>query len=439
LKKIITIGLLFFLAASSPVNAYDFGAAGYIAAIGATAIGVAAFVGAAPALATLAIASAVMGITFDKTESTGSVIVAQISPSAKFETPSGWTAPTSGQSQPSPPASQPSSLEYKISGFVGGDIFAASASAVCASAVGKTMTPYTVASTVFNAFSLSCELKDSSGWSFASASIVEVTRCPVGYTASGDSCSLSQPNLVMKPADGACGIQRIANSFSADTQDPDCAIMPASVSVSPSTITQTRPDGSQKSVTINADGSVTATDSKPDTSSNTTQTNTTQVSAPDASGNSQVSGQGTGSTNGIGTANTGTPTPGFDKTGLATETTLGGIKSDTGAIKDALTGAGSDSSMSGEKSAFGSALDGLIGMFSDEGSRSEGGLSEGFDMGGYLPTQCGCTPLTMTIMGHSASYDWCAPIAIFKSVFSWVLGLMTAWYVFTLFRLGGSK
>lgn len=185
------------------------------------------------------------------------------------------------------------------------------------------------------------------------------------------------------------------------------------------------------------DGGVTVTESRPNPVNNTTETNTTIFSAPNASGEVTVTGQGSGLTSGIGAANTGIPA--FDKSGLATEATLTGIKSDTGAIKDALTGQGVDSSLGAEKSAFGSALDALTGLFADEPGKDAGGLSEGFNFGGYMPAQCGCTPLTMTIMGHTASYDWCAPISTIKSALAWVVGILAAWYCLGLFRVGGAK
>lgn len=430
MKKYLLIIPLFFLAAPSAI-AYDFGAAGYIAAIGATAIGVAAFVGSAPALATLAIGAAVMGITFDRTESTGSPLVVQVSPSAQLATPEGWTPPAAGQSKPTPPAQKPAKLVYKV-GQHEGETPTAACVAAWANVTNSPGWSY-----AYNT-ATHCYGSSPSSASYSVSAISQAFSCSAGYTLSGTTCLINNPDLVEKPSDGVCGITRVGNSFSTDAQDPDCATLPASTSVQPNSITQTKPDGSQKSVTINSDGSVTATDSRPDIATNTTQTNTTQLAAPNASGVSNVSGQGTGATNGIGSSNSGAPVPTFDKTGLATEGTLAGIKSDTGAIKDALTNSGNvDGSLSAEKSAFDSAADVLAGMFSSEGSTTSG-IEDDFSFGGFMPAQCGCEPLSMTFRGHSASFDWCAPMETMKSAFAWLVGLLTAFYVLSLFRVGAN-
>lgn len=438
MKKYLLIIPLFFLAAPSAI-AYDFGAAGYIAAIGATAIGVAAVVGAAPALATLAIGAGVMGITFDKTEATGSPLVVQVSPSAKMATPEGWTAPAAGQSQPTPPAS--AAQAFKANGCDG--------TGASVDAVAQACVAINIANQNYPAGSAFAYCEPNygvPGWAcyatrpgMSNAGFNVYAQCPTGYTANGSSCDLTTPTDVQKPSDGACGITRVGNSFSADAQDPDCSTLPATTSIQPNTITQTKPDGSQKSVTINGDGSVTATDSRPDAATNTTQVNTTQLGAPDATGVAKVSGQGSGATNGTGSANSGAPVPTFDKTGLATETTLGGIKSDTGVIKDALTNSGNvDGSLTAEKSALDAAVDSVSALFTAEPSKSSG-IDNDFSISGVLPAQCGCTPLTMTFHGKTASFDWCTPMATMKNALAWVIGLFTAFYLIFLFRVGGGK
>lgn len=436
---------MFFLAAPSAI-AYDFGAAGYIAAIGATAIGVAAFAGAAPALATLAIGSAIMGITFDKTETTGSPLVVQVSPGAQLQTPDGWTPPASGQSKPTPPATASSSICYKGANNVcHSDAMAAANSKLqllrtqneCSSASTLEFCPTVITGTSESEFQWNATTNSPN---YANFSDQKIEQCATGYTSAGSGiCNLTSPNDVMKPSDGACGITRVGNSFSTDLQDPDCSNIPATAAVTPNSITQTKLDGSQKSVTINPDGSVTATDSRPDPATNTTQTNTTQIAVPNSSGIAAVSGQGTGATNGTGSSNTGTPVPTFDKSGLATEGTLAGIKSDTGAIKDSLTNSGNvDGSLTAEKSALDAAMDGVAGLFTSEPSKSSG-IDNDFSISGILPAQCGCTPLTMTFHGKTASFDWCTPMATMKNALAWVIGLFTAFYLISLFRVGGGK
>lgn len=427
MKKYLLIIPLFFLAAPSAI-AYDFGAAGYIAAIGATAIGVAAFAGAAPALATLAIGSAIMGITFDQTETTSAPLVVQVSPAAKLATPEGWTPPAGASSNPTPPTTGAAPTTQYRAGNTGN--YFPTADQACASQYSGS--PALTAGAGGQCLQNGEYAGNSFSWSAA-------LRCAAGYTLSGSTCTLSDAPSVKKPSDGACGIKRVGNSFSTDLQDPDCATLPAGASVAPNSVTQTKPDGSQKSVTINPDGSVTATDSKPDPATNTTQVNTTQVAAPNASGVAAVSGQGTGATNGTGTANSGAPVPTFDKTGLATEGTLSGIKTDTGAIKDALTNSGNvDGSLTAEKSALDAAMDSVSALFTAEPSKSSG-IDNDFSISGVLPAQCGCAPLTMTFHGKTASFDWCTPMATMKSALAWVIGLFTAFYLISLFRVGGGK
>jgi hypothetical protein len=419
LKKLLAFTLLFFLAAPATSYAYDFGTAGYIAAVGTTAIGVAALAGAAPALATLAIGAAVMGITFDKTEATGSPIVVQVSPAAKLQTPTGWTAPVSGSSNPTPPASVPASTGWYLPG-----VHLATVDLVCKAyyagytGISSVQTTPTIGNCLQNGVKLG-------------NNVYPENICAAGYTYNTTSaaCSLSNAALVMKPSDGACGIKRSGNTFSEDPQDPDCGTgKPATVSISSNQITQTKSDGSSKTVTINPDGSTTATETRPDTATNTTQVNTTNIAAPDASGNASVNGQGSGATNGTGTANNGQTVPTFDKSGLATEGTLS-------AIKDALTNSGTaDGTLTSQKTALDSAASGSAGLITGETGKSEGWAS-GFSFGGYLPQSCGCQPLSATYHGHTASFDWCPAIDKIRSVLAWVFGILAAFTIFSFFKV----
>lgn len=442
LKKPILIALLFFLAA--PVAyAYDFGTAGTIAALGTAGATLALIFGAPAALGTVAIGALIAGIQFGTdpvVNQTGEVEV-QLSPSAQLATPAGWTAPTSGQVEPTPPSTgSPPSLCYKSDPN----------NIPCQSGTGDMQSylrsRYGYASIVcsmvndgVNPEYMNCEQQPYFSMSFG-----KNYSCSPGYANQSGSCVLSDPSLVMKPSDSRCTIKRTGNSFDVDPRDPDCASgkIPATTAISSNVITMTKADGSTKAVTINADGSSTITESRPNNSTNTTETNTTTLSAPDASGAVKVTGQGSGVAPGTGTQVGSSAPPvnvNFDKSGLATESTAAGIKSSVDAIKDGLDPGSADSSLSTQKSAFDSAMDGLTSMFASEPSRSLTGLDDDFSLGGYLPAQCGCTPLTMTFHGHTASYDWCAPMAVFKDVLSWMFGMLTAVYVLSLFRIGGSK
>lgn len=448
LKKPILFALLFFLAAplAAPVAyAYDFGTAGTIAALGTAGAALALVFGAPAALGTVAIGALIAGIQFGTDPSLNQTPEAevQLSPSAKLSTPSGWSAPASGQVEPTPPAS--ASLAWKWRAADGFDYNSPAESCAATQAHGGYPS---VCGVIVNAppsaSTCSIERKPEAGGGCFSTNTAAVSACPAGYVISGATCVLNDANAVQKPSDNRCTIKRTGNSFAVDPRDPDCLSgkIPATTAISPNVITSTKADGSTKSVTINADGSSTITESRPNNSTNTTETNTTTISAPNASGVVSVTGQGSGVAPGTGTQ-AGTSSPplniNFDKSGLATEGTLGGIKSSVDAIKDGLDPGSADSSLSAQKSAFDTALDGLTSMFSAEPSKPATGLADDFSLGGYLPSQCGCIPLTITFHGQTASYDWCAPMAVFKDVLSWVLGMLTAVYVLSLFRLGGSK
>lgn len=423
LKKLSLFTLLFFLAAPG-AYAYDFGTAGIVAGLTGTGIALGMVFGAVPAIGTALIGAAVLGVTLDQNETAGSAVTVQLSSTAPLVTPAGWTPPVAPSSQPTPPSSSTLVQKFNLVGYAPNYQNYDSAAALCAA---RTPGGYASGGQCYSAGGGSA------------GTIQVVNTCSSGYSYSSGSCVLTDAAQVQKPSDGKCVITRSGNTFSTDPRDPDCSTKPATIAVTSNQVSQTRTDGTTKTVTINADGSVTVTETRPNQTTNTTETNTTQIAAPDASGIAKVAGQTSGSTNGTGTANTGAPVSTFDKSGLATESTQSGIASDISAIKDSLVPGTADTSLTAEKGALDGAMDAISGMFAGETAKEATGLTDDFSLGGYLPSQCGCTPLTMSFHGHTASYDWCAPMETFKGVLSWVLGILTALYVLSLFRLGGSK
>jgi len=422
---LILAGLL----VSPSVNAYDFGASAITAALAGGGVVLGAVVGAAPAIATVAIGAAIVGITFDQSPGAidpGPVIQAQISPNAVFKTPPGW------EDGDTPPDTTPKVTSY------------------CPTQTGCPtpqdpgngnweLTPQAACD---NWSTTSTAVQLESGWHCEAAGpyykqLLIGGSCPAGYVLSGDHCSLDNASEVTRDEDNVCVIKRAGNTFFADPQDPDCSRVPATVTVGPNIVSSSGPDGTNKNVTINSDGSATVTDSRPNTTINVTENNTTIISGPNGNGDTNVTGQGSGASNGTGTANTGTPLPQFDKSGLATEPTLSAIKGDTAAIKDSLAGTG-DTTLNAQKSAFESAIDGLVSMFTGESAR-DSGIDDDLSFNGFLPNQCGCEPLTISYHNHNATFDWCPTLNIFKGVFEWVAGLLTAFYVLSLFRIGGTK
>lgn len=431
--------------AAFPAAAYDFGTAAVTAALAVGGAALALTFGAPAAIGTIAIGAVVAGIELTASESstTTGAIEAQLSPSAKLQTPSGWTPPASGQVEPTPPASMaaPSITKWvinscsNISGCTYGaeDTAEAYAAFRCAAMglPGVNSGSYTSASL----FQYKCGT-----YGFYSTGKVTGISCPAGYSISGANCVLSDANSVMKPSDGRCTIKRTGNVFAVDPRDPDCESgkIPATVAVSPNTISQRKPDGSSRTVVVNADGSSTVTETRPNTSTNTTESNTTHFSAPDAQGQVKVTGQASGAVPGTGTAAGSTPIPSFDKSGLATETTQQGIKADTGAIKDALTGEGVDNSLAAQKGLLDGAMDGIAAMFGAEASK-DSGIQDNFSFSQFLPQSCGCTPLTIDYHGHQASFDWCSPMETIKGALAWALGILTALFVLVQFKVSGGK
>ncbi|WP_296642443.1 hypothetical protein [Thiobacillus sp. 65-1402] len=446
MKKIASLtALLFFLAAPS-AHAYDFGTAGIVAAVGGAGAGLALVFGAPAALGTVAIGAAVAGLTFalDPASNQSSNLDVQLSPAAVLPVPPGWKPAPPGSVEPVAPDTLP--LSGKFRKTVSSPLYD-SPDAACANETNSvnqyTWIPEPPSTFPDGTISGVCKSVRFSDGYVGYSTVLFVSSCPSGYSVSNGSCVKTDESAVQKPPDDRCGIKRTGNSFAVDPRDPDCASgkIPATTAVQPNIITSNKPDGSSKSIQINPDGSSTVNESRPNNGNNTTETNTTTLSAPDASGASKVTGQGSGVAPGTGTQAGTSTTPvnvNFDKAGLATEGTLTGIKTDTAAIKDALSPKDVDSSLGDQKSALDTAMDGLAALFGAEVSKSAV-IEDDFSIGGFLPAQCGCAPLTMTILGKTASYNWCGPMETFKGVFSWVIGLLTALYVLSLFRLGGGK
>jgi len=411
MKKLIALAVLLF--ASTGANAYDYGTTGMVAGLAGAGVALGLVFGAVPAIGTIAIGAAVSGITFDPTQTGASVITAQLNSKAPMTTPAGYTAPVYPNSQPVPPSTVTSSATYGLSGqpYSG---YATKAALCNARSAGG----YAVSNDCYSA---------GGGWT---GTIISSVSCPSGYTVSGSNCVLSSASAVQKPADGKCVIVRTGNTFAVDPQDSvDCAAKPATIEVQPSYVKETLPDGTVKQVTLNSDGTATATQSKPNTSTNNTETQTSNFGAPAADGTVKLTGRAEGATSGIGTG-AGSGVTAFDKSGLATESTQTGIKSDTAAIKDALTGtadttlAGAQTGFDSAASARASALNGL-----NQNPTDTGGFTWGFDIASLVPAQCGCAPLTMTIQGHTGTFDWCPYLDQARDI----LGYMV--YVGTLFML----
>jgi len=425
------LGFSFFLYAE-PVFSLGFNTTiGLIGAVvGGTALGVAAVVGFVPAAATLAIGTVVAAITFSPTQSAvDSPLVVQISPSTKLQTPAGYTPAPSGQIQPVPPANA-----TPISGW---------GSAANSILVQPDVSSFQAAVTAKWGYSgVSCSLVDdhlnpsyvhcsNSNWSFNSDYLS--TSCPPGY--SGSSCGLSNPSVVMKPADQVCGVLRSGNSFGTDPQDPDCSTIAATtgLTIAPQSVSATAPDGSTTTVIINPDGSTTVYKTIPHTgdATPTTTTETTSISAPDSNGDAKVSGQGSVTTDGAGVGASGSAVSKvtFDKTGLATTSGQDTGNATLSDIKNALTDTSHQPAPGGlEGGAAGDVPSGA--SFTPNQGQVTGLLSGllskiGIPAGG----QCGLS-LPLSLFGQSFVVDLSPYCLAWSPYVNWAFWILTVLFVF---------
>lgn len=437
MKKYLLL-LLLLLPSPSFAIGYDTTVGATIAVVGTAAALSAAAFGAGPAIATVAIGSAVMGITFP-TASTGSVSVikAQLSPSAVQETPAGWTSPNS-------PPSTTSAVHYFTVDAAGAPQ-APSGSAACNAWVG-TMTYLAFVS----GSDTTCIYLNTQQNLQHSVSISMYNTCPAGYSNLSGVCTMTNASSVQKPTDGVCNIKRSGNSFAPDAQDPDCSagVMPTykGLTVGTNTISATAPDGTTSSVTINPDGSTSVVHTAPgNTGGNpTTTTTTTNLGVPDANGNAVITGQNVQTTNGTGTGNSSTNpivNVQLDKTGLATSTQQTILQTSTDAIHADTTKIASALDPTGVDNSLGSSKAGLDAAMADKGTAFSGLSTDSHDTGGFswpwtgssiMPATCGCFPLTMTFKGYTKSFDWCPYIEEFKSGLAFVLYVLTGYTLMSL-------
>lgn len=170
------------------------------------------------------------------------------------------------------------------------------------------------------------------------------TNCPPGYTASGNTCSLANPEQVKKPPKGIDEIGREGNAFKRDPQQDISDNNPNVVLETPNQISYTDPTTGEK-VTINLNastGAATVTHSVPNRSSGTTTVQTTSVGSP--SSGSTLNGQSTNTYSGIGDQMGTTPISSGAGQGegncahCATEVTLSNLRDITNDIKTTLNG-----------------------------------------------------------------------------------------------------
>lgn len=248
--------------------------------------------------------------------STSSQLTVMLNPKEPLPTPTGWTAPVAPSIKATPPSTMTTTADSvpTASGGVCGipkntpTRLESQPNSIKVVAAGDTSRD----SFISQGFDLQpgdCGNTFGVGINYILSKASIYNPCPAGYTSSGSSCNLTNPSAVSQPSNSNCQIVRTGNAYSQLDNDPDCATSSPTLSgatITPSTITMTRADGSFAQVTINSDGTTTSTESYPDIANSKTNTFTSNFSAPNPStGEVTLTGISTGSAAGVGTAQQG--------------------------------------------------------------------------------------------------------------------------------------
>lgn len=388
------------------------------------------------------------------TSSTGSQITVYIDPKKPLVAPSGWSQAPEGTSnsgtnpQPSPPQNvQPvsgwhQSGSTKVVSTLDGEIVAVcgplSGTEHVAGHIydgqgvfkqgGNVITPTTSTSGLVYLACTSKRASDGSTNDEVKASYEYKSSCPAGYVAEGSGCKLSDATVVKKPTDQSCSIVRNGNTFEADSKDPDCSTMAATMPT-PSTI-QLKKNNELLKATINADGSVTTTMTAPDANGNTVTT-IVNFAPPVSTMGMPATGISESTTQGSGDLNDPSKTVQQVEVKFpddyARQNTQAQIQQNTGEIRDELKRSGPDISAAQQ------AYDNDKASIENTLSTSATGWFQDFrnKWFSFAPVieQAECTAYSGNFKGHAFSMDWCPAVRVIRSV----LGLLA--YFFTLFAL----
>jgi hypothetical protein len=272
------------------------------------------YFGATGAIATaidysLVLHAAVLAIALNRdtggaSSPTTSQLTVKLNPLDPLPTPAGWTAPPSGQIKPIPP----STVTPPVGGYKSPSlptVFGTGGEACTAHA-------HIYGPTFYGTYDpkppgqFDCTIFYEWGEQLARVDILDVAGdCPTGYTVNDGVCNLTSASSVIEPSNNNCQIIRVGNTYSTNPNDPDCATGQPTMNgatVTPNSVSMTRVDGSAATVTINSDGTVTASESYPDIPNSKTNTLTSNFASPSgSSGGVLLTGIGTNSAAGIGT------------------------------------------------------------------------------------------------------------------------------------------
>lgn len=397
------------------------------------------YFGATTALATaldysLVLHAGILAIAFNRdsgaaTSQTSGQLTVKINPKDPLSTPTGWVEPVAPSVSPTPPLSggapvisivYPSNFtslqDYCASNNGAGQYYNAGPEPTPTSPGGCTLlyggTTYPGPYFSFN---------------YSTSSV-----CPAGYSASGDNCNLTNPSVVMQPSNNNCQIMRVGNTYSVPSNDPDCATTSPTMSGAASgtgTISMTRPDGSVATVSINSDGTTTATESYPDIANSKTNILTTNYSSPNPStGETRLTGVSTGSTPGVGIllgsgGDSGSKMVNYnlETTQTQIKTTLNDIKTGTGIVQPT------------QSTALETAMTALEGVADSITSTSTGESPVG-PVSLFNPfVPAACTAPSWTFRGHEVSYNICPHVGTIQTILGAALYVLTGGILFGMF------
>lgn len=347
-------------------------------------------------------------------------------------TPSGWTAPTAPSLEPIPPESagapelsytNVTSFETTLPGPYGSGGAACSAmdTYLNAAAIGCAPSGTFTFGTVSYDAGVCTVAKTCSGggdpYPNIFYSVSEVNLCPAGYTNSSGMCTLTDAELVQKPADGVCGVTRSGNTFVTDANDPDCTGAATNVTGGTGTASE---GGVTVSVELQGDGRALVTDSRPSLDGNT-QVTRIGMSAPDGSGNVVYDGwsrnwtTGTGTESGEGAVTGSCGAPGqpackIDETGTPT---------DSGSLTSA------NSSLDTAESSGVSSIE----TYSSSAKRSDLGVSLSVTW-----PDVSCSNPQFDVIGHTLTVRMCEYESDIQSIMSWLVYVLGAFTVFGMIR-----
>lgn len=386
------------------------------------------------------------------------VMNVRVNPKAAQRVPSGWTAGSPASAAPVPPGTAGSivtSYYYTYGTGQNQTTYTTCQAAVVAwFGAGHTCIVNTGHS-ICIASADNCDATNNTG-----VITNNVTTCPSGYSLSGGTCNLTNAAIVVKPSDNIADADGTGSTVAFDPYDPDTSSVPASVQVAGDnkSITVTDSNGTVKQrMTWNNDGTLTWENwtGNGNGTSNYERLDFGAANSGAANGGRVATGGakqivvGEGSTTGNTTAAT------APCTDCAKESTLQSVKTGVDSlVNDGVKVNEQASSWSGSKSASDTAQSNATSAFDDHKSKLDaikaGGNSSGLgveglanytppsspDATGYgalIPASSSCSPLSVTVHGHTSSVDICTIANATRSILEWGLYAMTFLYVLFAF------